>query len=216
MSGTEHRRDAELPNVLRLYEELGVHPEDGVARLTERYRLRLRALHPDLRPEGSGQAAGDLGWLTRSYRDAVAFERRHGRLPGAALPGSDTAAPAATGSMQWQPPVRGARRSTRVRGTGRWRWLLAGAAMATLLLMAASEIRQRFDLASRAMEPLATIRVGSTMNEVLRIEGPPLERRGARWHYGASWIAFRDGRVADWHSAKERPLQVDQVDAPDL
>ena len=128
----------DLPNFLRLYEELGVRPDEGMARLTERYRLRLRALDPDLR-----DAAGlDLGWLTRSYRDAVAFQRRHGRLPGAA-------GPQAGGPAEWPRwPLRSARHPRRASvgqeedsaGLWRWRWMLAGAAL-TLLVLALAQGR---------------------------------------------------------------------------
>jgi len=123
----------DLPNFLRLYEELEVRPDEGLARLTERYRLRLRALDPDLR-----DARGlDLGWLTRSYRDAVAFQRRHGRLPGASAP-----AQAAGSHSDWPRwPLLGTRRTRRTRrdgedgaGAWRWRWLLVGAALALLVL----------------------------------------------------------------------------------
>ena len=208
------QRQAELPNVLRLYEELGVHPEEGLARLTERYRQRLRALHPDRGGEAGG---AELGWITRSYRDAVAFERRHGRLPGAS--GSDAgaagqAAAAAAPRMATAPAARALRRrGGRSGGSGaRWRWLLAGVALGALLFAAAGELRHRLRLDAQPMQPLATIRVGSTTQEVLRIEGPPFERRGARWHYGASWIEFEGGRVVGWHSARQHPLQVDEPD----
>lgn len=196
--------EPELPNILRLYEELGVHPEEGLARLTERYRQRVRALHPDR----GGAAGGELGWITRSYRDAVAFERRHGRLPGAA----GGAAPAA--ARIHEPSAGSSPRRTRPRraGGGRWRWLLAGIALGALLFATASEVRHRLLLEGQPMQPLATVREGSTPAEVLRIEGPPFERRGARWHYGASWIEFRHGRVVGWHSARSHPLQVDEAD----
>src|SRR5690606_4526552 len=186
------QRQADLPNVLRLYEELGVHPEEGLARLTECYRQRLRALHPD---RGGAADGAELGWLTRSYRDAVAFERRHGRLPGAS--GGDGAG--GNGGQARPAPMAttaGLMRRRAARGSGaRWRWLLAGMALGALLFAAAGEVRQRYWLDARPMQPLATVRVGSTEQEVLRIQGPPYERRDGRWHYGASWIAFEDGRV---------------------
>lgn len=211
------QRQAELPNVLRLYEELGVHPEEGLARLTERYRQRVRALHPDRGGEAGG---AELGWITRSYRDAVAFERRHGRLPGAS--GADAAAAgpagAVTGGASRAPAgATGARRRGARRGSGnaaRWRWLLAGVALGALMFAAAGELRHRLRLDAQPMQPLATIRIGSTPQEVLRIHGPPYERRGARWHYGASWIAFEHDRVVGWHSARHYPLQVDEPDHP--
>jgi hypothetical protein len=204
------QRQADLPNVLRLYEELGVHPEEGLARLTERYRQRLRALHPD---RGGDEGGAGLGWLTRSYRDAVAFEREHGRLPGAST-GEGVAG--GTGGHDARPAAGGTLRRVRLRrggGGSRWRWLLAGMALGALLFAGAGELRHRLLLDARPMEPLATIRIGSTPEEVMRIQGPPYERRGQRWHYGASWIAFDAGRVVGWHSARQYPLQVDEPDA---
>ena len=130
MSEESDAAGADLPNFLRLYEELGVLPDQGVARLTKRYRQRLRALRPDLQgPQGL-----DLGWLTRSYREAIAFERRHGRLPGANVPAGG--APAAR--TRWHmPTVRRARATVRREsepGAWRWRWMLAGATLLLLLL----------------------------------------------------------------------------------
>jgi hypothetical protein len=106
-----HRTD-DRSNVLRLYEELGVRPEDGLDRLSERYRARLRELHPDGRAQA---AAADLGWLTRSYRDAVAFHRQHGRLPGADVAHAN-AADRRLPTVAARRHPHGPRR--------RWRWLL--------------------------------------------------------------------------------------------
>lgn len=207
MSDAQPAQPDDLPNVLRLYEELGVRPDQGVESLTARYRQRVRAIHPDLRA-GADTDGNDLGWLTRSYREAVAFERRHGRLPGASARPAAVPAAAQRGASWPRAAVLRAR-NRRSRGAGgRWRWILAGGALATVLLVGAGEVRERWLLAGRAMEPVATIGVGSTEHEVLRIEGAPLRRDGARWHYGASWIEFDDGRVVRWHSATVRPLQV--------
>ena len=126
---------ADLPNFLRLYEELGVLPDQGVGRLTKRYRQRLRSLRPDL----DGPPELDLGWLTRSYREAIAFERRHGRLPGASAQPAEPAPRRA----HWPLPARRVRTSVpreREPTPWRWRWMLAGAAL-TLLLLAITQAR---------------------------------------------------------------------------
>ncbi len=130
-------------NIVRLYEELGVRPDQGVARLTERYRQRLRELHPDGRDDITQVADEGIGWITRSYRDAVAFERQHGRLPGAGQAGG-IGTPAAT-----------TQRRPRHRTTGigvpdvapirqLWRWLVFAAALALLIAFMAPELAPIF------------------------------------------------------------------------
>lgn len=70
---------------LALYQELGLAP--GGCSLSEfklAYRRRMQQLHPDRNPELAGDAAPDaLQHLMAVYREALAFERRFGRLPGA-------------------------------------------------------------------------------------------------------------------------------------
>lgn len=135
MSEETDPASADLPNFLRLYEELGVRPDEGVARLTRGYRQRLRSLRPNL----EGAQGLDLGWLTRSYREAIAFERRHGRLPGASAP----AAAGARRSHWHMPAVRRARNTApreREPAPWRWRWMLVGAAL-TLLVLAITQAR---------------------------------------------------------------------------
>jgi hypothetical protein len=119
-------------NVLRMYEELGISPEDGVTRLTERYRQRVRELHPDtdsaLRNAETIPIGDGIGWLSRSYREALAFERVHGRLPGAGLGPARASVP----TVPMAAPHRGilrqrtahARQPRTHPGNG-WRWLIA-------------------------------------------------------------------------------------------
>lgn len=107
-------------NVLRLYEELGVRPQDGLARLSERYRARLRELHPDA---ANATTEADVGWLTRSYRDAVAFHHVHGRLPGGdAVHRAGDAAPRALVVARRAP-----------REARHWRWMLPIAIAAAVM-----------------------------------------------------------------------------------
>jgi hypothetical protein len=143
-------RPVDQANVLRLYEELGVRPEDGVQRLTERYRQRVRQLHPDtdtgqIRQVGADSGDG-LGWLTRSYREALAFERRHGRLPGAGAPASSQTAPLparprehTTGAAL--PRVHPVRHPVRRTQPGNaWRWLVAIVTIVALTLATMPEL----------------------------------------------------------------------------
>lgn len=54
------------------------------------------------------------------------------------------------------------------------------------------------------------IRIGSSAEEVLEIEGEPLMKMERRWDYGPSFIEFRRGKVINWHSSVLRPLNVDE------
>lgn len=82
---------------LALYQELGITP--GTCRLPEfklAYRRRMQQLHPDRNPEtGDDSAPDSLQHLMAVYREAIAFERRFGRLPGAEPAGSRRAGVAA-------------------------------------------------------------------------------------------------------------------------
>jgi hypothetical protein len=70
---------------LALYKELGITPDS--CKLPEfklAYRRRMKQLHPDRNPYVSDDSAPDsLQHLMAVYREAIAFERRFGRLPGA-------------------------------------------------------------------------------------------------------------------------------------
>ena len=70
---------------IALYEELGLTP--GACSLSEfklAYRRRMQQLHPDRNPDSGGESAPEsLQHLMAIYREAIAFERRFGRLPGA-------------------------------------------------------------------------------------------------------------------------------------
>jgi hypothetical protein len=75
---------------LALYQELGITP--GSCNLSEfklAYRRRMQQLHPDRNPDAGEDSAPDsLQHLMSVYREAIAFERRFGRLPGAGPAGS--------------------------------------------------------------------------------------------------------------------------------
>lgn len=216
-------------NILRLYEELGVSPDQGVAQLTRRYRQRLHELHPDRQFATGEQPAVDadddgIGWLTRSYREALAFERAHGRLPGAEQAAAATTTQAR--SPRPSPPLARPRRARRARrppggGDAGRRWLLGGLAVALLVLTVLPELgldapeplpatahRDRFTTSDAPATPAASIRVGSSEADVLRIQGEPHTRSPNLWAYGPSYIRFENGRVQDWHSSPLQPLKV--------
>ena len=90
---------------IALYEELGLAP--GACSLSEfklAYRRRMQQLHPDRNPDPTGDSAPEsLQHLMAIYREAIAFERRFGRLPGAE-PGNTrraATAPAALGTPRY-------------------------------------------------------------------------------------------------------------------
>jgi hypothetical protein len=248
-------------NIIRLYEELGVRPGDGLERLTERYRQRLRELHPDSRIDsGEITAVGhgssdDLGWLTRSYREASAFARLHGRLPGADA-GFDAAPPAPRDGRpppadHAMPGLRTARRGARRTRRGAplhsgWRWVIATTTIVGAVLFAAPELLEPPDVTPFSRDPGMTpqiappvsrvhvpapasdadmvqappaqaaapgvIRIGSSMDDVLRIQGAPTLQEDEVWQYGPSFVRFTDdGRVRDWHSSPLQPLRVATV-----
>ena len=141
-------QSSDQTNILRLYEELGVRPEQGVARLTERYRQRLRELHPDSHHAAGGSEDSDedgLGWITRSYREALAFEREHGRLPGAGRRSAGEGAPASEYRpfVPRQTPHRTARPTPAPLQL--WRWLVLIAALALLFALMADELARWSD-----------------------------------------------------------------------
>ncbi len=52
------------------------------------------------------------------------------------------------------------------------------------------------------------IRIGSSYDDVSRIQGEPLFKTTLRWDYGPSYIEFRYGKVSGWHNSPMRPLRV--------
>jgi hypothetical protein len=52
------------------------------------------------------------------------------------------------------------------------------------------------------------IEVGSSMEDVLAIQGEPVLKTDRRWDYGASFIEFSNGEVVGWYSSVLRPLAV--------
>ncbi len=52
------------------------------------------------------------------------------------------------------------------------------------------------------------IRIGSSYDDVSRIQGEPLFKTALRWDYGPSYIEFRYGKVSGWHNSPMRPLRV--------
>ena len=73
-----------LPNFLKLYSQLDLHPDCSLDDFKHAYRRRIAELHPD-RPEavlGGDRDEVQLSDLNSTYAAAIRFHKQHGRLPG--------------------------------------------------------------------------------------------------------------------------------------
>lgn len=96
-----------------LYRALDLDPCCSPGELRQAWRRRVAHIHPD---RGAGaQAAHELQELNALYSAARAFERRHGRLPGAPPPAARAR----------QPEARDAPADRNPSPAGLPRWLLA-------------------------------------------------------------------------------------------
>lgn len=208
---------------LDLYKELGLRPDCGLGELKQAYRRRVAVLHPDHpanvgNPPGAPLAAARLQRLTSLYGAAMAFERQHGRLPGAAVvrPPSARLGPLGDGSRAYREmPAASPQRARR------WRWWLL------VVLIAGVGIWLLWDVeptsspstatqgqvapadGSDAYAPVASmLKLGMSERAVRAIEGEPLMISGDRWEYGPSWIRFANDKVIDWYSSPLRPLKL--------
>lgn len=49
--------------------------------------------------------------------------------------------------------------------------------------------------------------IGTTMTDVIEIQGAPSKTNGNTWYYGKSFVVFNNGRVVDWHQDILSPLK---------
>lgn len=202
---------------IAFYQHLGLRPDCSLAELKNAYRRRVAELHPDRNPQhrDDAEAAARLQELTAAYQAALAFERRHGRLPGARMH-ADPAPPGRT-------PAPGLPQATRRTGLRRAVFaLLAAAALAWVTWdqigqeapAGAQDAREqrRFVAVPPPTAPShgeeERIELGMDAASVRAIEGRPVMENIERWDYGPSWIEFDHGRVSDWYSSRLRPLKV--------
>lgn len=190
-----------------LYRELRLTPSASLPDMKLAYRRRVAELHPD-RIHNDGEAAlaaSELQRLTRLYNDAMDFERRYGRLPGA---------PAATRfrtSMQ--------RPHAAAPGPQRrfpWMWLLIGIGLiCAILLLVDATVDEPSGTAvepvpaetTQAM-PASGLRLGMPRRIVRLVQGEPYLDGGDRWEYGPSWLLFNRDLLVDWYSSPLNPLKV--------
>lgn len=218
-----------------LYQELELGPDCTLEQFKRAYRRRVARLHPDL--AGQPGDIARLQRLNRLYEAALAFQRQHGRLPGAPVPpvhGAGARTPAAGRSAAVGGPAAGpagqarAPRGTSVPGVAgpasRLRYAIpiavVVAAAALLWLRLEDDPRRPTETAAGAARTVPTaadgevvtatgwIELGMEARRVLAIQGPPLNAYERRWDYGPSWIGFQCGKVVDWYSSPLRPLRV--------
>lgn len=203
---------------LKLYRELGMEPGCTLQAFKQAYRRRVRELHPD-RVYGGRDNSESLKELNLHYAAALAFHRRHGRLPGT-TPESPSRFPPASPrsertfetrrrpppSIPYQPPNR---------------WLLLVFSLVAIIPLWALLPNPDTDSpdtppdASAALDDPAAIvptSVGLGMDaaSVTALLGAPVidADNEDHWIYGPSWIRFECGEVVDWHSSVLRPLPV--------
>ncbi|HEY0179708.1 MAG TPA: DnaJ domain-containing protein [Dokdonella sp.] len=222
---------------ISLYEQLGLGPDCSADELKRAYRRRIAELHPDRRPGPSDPAAtARLQTLIAAYNAAIGFERRHGRLPGAALVRRGASMPPRTAAARPH-AARGPAPAAPRRGTG-LRWIvlagLAAAGVGAYLWSGSDAEPPRRPPSSRTAEPpprapsgsapgparsapatggalptgAPVLRLGMDADDVRAIQGRPVMVNGERWEYGPSWIEFDHGKVSGWYSSQLRPLKV--------
>jgi curved DNA-binding protein CbpA len=198
---------------LELYRDLGLNPDCGLIEFKQAYRRRLAVLHPD-RQTATQTAPAELQRLNAIYGAAMEFQRRHGRLPGAAQ-----ARPA-----RGVKPGRSSRPAIAAAPNGRSRRMLVllGVSVAVWLLWnnepsqnqphAAWSIAAPSRPTAQPAKTEADARVrqlapGVSEDAVRAAEGEPLIISDGRWEYGPSWIRFEDHKVVDWYNSPLRPLK---------
>ncbi|MBJ6978228.1 J domain-containing protein [Luteimonas sp. MC1895] len=206
----------------KLYAELGVVPDCGLAAFKHAYRRRVAGLHPD-RPPSVGRDPDALVALNLGYAAALEFHRGYGRLPGAsAVPVTPAASPVGSASPgpAATPPARPAAGMARSVPSMRGLRVLT---LPVLLLVVATWLwlpgtappPDRFDAPldtpdRHAAPPQGLAQFGMDRATVATLIGEPVARSSddSRWIYGPSWVRFECGRLADWYSSPLRPLRI--------
>lgn len=215
------------PDYNHLYLELGLQPGCGVDELRHAYRRHVADLHPDRgnpdrRRDDSSLSLPDLNAL---YGEAIRFQQRHGRLPGAPQPVHprvSTSTPRAlasadAGSGQSDAPINPHRRSLLA-------LLLVAAVVAGLVLgspdtPAPVALHGTTDAApgtsASSSEPSPTrLALGMDAATVVAIQGEPVGKSDVEWTYGPSWLRFEKGKLTDWYSSQLYPLRTRSTRPP--
>ncbi len=199
---------------LDLYRRLKLSPDCGLDEFKQAYRRHVSLLHPDRRAGGylDVRAAEMLQRLTAQYSAAMEFQRRHGRLPGAAA-APRIVAPEVTARISRPPePSIAARRSH-----SKLLILVAAAAASVLLWNIAplslspgttsADISANEGMSQPETAAAPVLSLGMSPENVRAIEGDPIVIHDGRWEYGPSWISFDHDEVVDWYSSPLHSLK---------
>lgn len=203
---------------IALYQELQLKAGCTLDEFKHAYRKRVAELHPDR--EGShARSPQELQRLNGLYTAAMEFQRRYGRLPGAAQLGTTSGSPGPMPAPSRQPasvdvPVRESRGGSHIvliivvlAVIGLW----IGASFSPAENPAISVGNHPVDSvphAGPATPIVGIVDLGVSAQQVRDILGEPVSGWEQRWEYGPSWVAFRCGVVIDWYSSTLRPLKV--------
>lgn len=207
---------------LKLYRQLGLHPGCGLQAFKQAYRRRVRELHPD-RMSGGRANSETLKELNRDYAAALAFHRRHGRLPGTA----PESRPGFSPRFSSPPPSSGRSVQTRRRPPPAFpydppkRWLLLVFSLVAIIPLCTLLPNHGIDAARTPPDASAAggdpaeivptfVELGMDAAGVAALLGAPVINADneQHWFYGPSWIRFECGKVVEWHSSVLRPLPV--------
>ncbi|GAA0717946.1 J domain-containing protein [Dokdonella soli] len=193
-----------------LYRELRLTPSASLPDMKLAYRRRVAELHPDRIRDGgdAALAASELQRLTRLYNDAMDFERRYGRLPGAPASAATTKP-----RIDMQVPRSAAPEPQRRLP---WVWLLIGIGLICAILLLVDATVDESDTPAiqsppsntTQTVPAATLRLGMPRKIVRDVQGEPYLDGGDRWEYGPSWLLFDRDMLVDWYSSPLNPLKV--------
>ena len=211
---------------LDLYRQLRVSPDCSLDEFKRAYRRCVSSLHPDRNQPGqmgykNSRSAQRLQQINVQYEAAMAFQRLHGRLPGASPVAPVTPQRAAAPPRQSPPPA-----SMRAPRREHVKWLIPIALIAIGILFwgasavtppsdAAGDAATRNNDAGAAEAPAApSLALGMSPENVRAIEGNPVAIRDELWEYGPSWVRFDHGSVVDWYSSPLHSLKTARTVPP--
>jgi hypothetical protein len=202
---------------LDLYRQLRVSPDCGLQEFKQAYRRQVSTLHPDGKPQNYARTRVQrLQQLNAQYEAAMAFQRLHGRLPGAAPPARAVMPNRDNPSSPRPSPAPPS--NARPRPNMKWLIPIALVAIGILFWGVSTVVPQPDDTtdnaanndndASPADTPAAPmLAVGMSQESVRAIEGDPVAIRDDLWEYGPSWVRFDHGSLVDWYSSPLHALK---------
>ncbi|MEX1827193.1 J domain-containing protein [Luteibacter sp. CQ10] len=208
---------------LELYGKLRLRPDCSLDEFRLAYRRYVGQWHPDRRrgPRAQKLAASRLQRIIAQYDAAMAFHRRHGRLPGAGFGAAPVRTPmAVSASVE---PVKAPVAERRQRMPRLFVPLAVVALIALAYPLLSPGTKPSVDTVADTGDVNAPVNdapvegrlsLGMSMDEVRGVEGEPTRRGEERWEYGASWVGFEKGTVTDWYSSPWQPLHVASAHAP--